>query len=112
MKEKVVLALWLMVGSAVPAFAVCPFNQNCLDNSYGAGSPYIPNGLNNPYSQYGSPDSNKSWNNPYPIYPQSLYDRQGNYRGSLSNNPYDPYSTSNPYGMYGSQYSPDSINNP
>jgi hypothetical protein len=69
-------------------------------------------GLNNPYSPYGSPYSNKSRNNPYATDAPKLYDGQGNYRGRLSANPYDPDSTSNPYGKYGSKYSPDSINNP
>jgi len=94
------------------AFAVCPYDQNCLNNPYGAGSPYKANGLKNPYSQYGSPYSNKSSTNPYATDAPKLYDSNGNYRGRLSNNPYEPDSTSNPYGRYGSPYSADSINNP
>ena len=66
-----------------------------------------------PYSQYGSPYSNKSWTNPDATDAPKLYDGQGNDRGRLSSNPYDPDSTSNPYGgRYGSKYSADSINNP
>ncbi len=94
------------------AFAVCPYDQNCLNNPYGAGSPYKANGLKNPYSQYGSPYSNKSATNPYATDAPKLYDSNGNYRGRLSNNPYDADSTSNPYGRYGNPYSADSINNP
>jgi len=94
------------------AINVNRYNPNSLANPYGAGSPYKPDGLMNPYSQYGSPYSNKSWRNPYATDAPKLYDSQGNYRGKLSTNPYDPESTSNPYGRYGSKYSPDSINNP
>ena len=94
------------------AFAVCPYDPNCINNPYGAGSPYKADGLKNPYSQYGSPYSNKSWTNPYATDAPKLYDSNGNYRGKLSANPYDPDSTSNPNGRYGSQFSSDSINNP
>jgi hypothetical protein len=52
----------LVSGSAI---AACPYDTNCLDNPYGAGSPYKSDGLMNPYSQYGSKYSNKSWTNPY-----------------------------------------------
>jgi hypothetical protein len=90
----------------------CPYDPRCLNNPYGAGSQYKADGLNNPYSQYGSPYSNKSHTNPYATDAPKLYDNQGNYRGRLSNNPYDAESTSNPYGRYGSPYSPESINNP
>jgi len=90
----------------------CPYDQRCLNNPYGAGSPYAPNGINNPYSTYGSRYSNRSANNPYATDAPKLYDENGQYRGRLSANPYDPDSTSNPYGRYGSRYSPDSINNP
>ncbi len=66
----------------------------------------------NPYSEYGSRYSNKSWTNPHATDAPKIYDQQGNYRGRLSTNPYDQDSVSNPYGRYGSQYSPDSLNNP
>jgi hypothetical protein len=88
------------------------YDPNSLANPYGAGSPYKADGLMNPYSQYGSPYSNKSWRNPYATDAPKLYDSQGKYHGRLSTNPYDADSTSNPYGRYGSKYSPDSINNP
>ena len=94
------------------SFAACPYDLNCLDNPYGAGSRYKSDGLMNPYSEYGSRYSNKSWNNPYATDAPRLYDQQGNYRGRLSTNPYDPDSISNPYGRYGSRYSTDSLNNP
>ena len=73
---------------------------------------YATIGLMNPYSQYGSPYSNKSWRNPYATDAPNLYDGQRNYWGSMSTNPYDPDSVSNPYGRYGNPYSADSINNP
>lgn len=115
MQKKGIFSIIVVVIAIVmpcTAFAMCPYNANCLDNPYGAGSPYKPNGLMNPYSQYGSPYSNKSWTNPYATNAPKLYDSQGNYLGRLSTNPYAPDSISNPYGKYGSPYSPDSINNP
>ncbi|MFZ3322734.1 MAG: hypothetical protein WA190_10205 [Usitatibacter sp.] len=105
-------ALILSLASVCAIAQTCPYDSRCLNNPYGAGSPYKPDGLNNPYSQYGSPYSNKSANNPYATDAPKIYDSQGKYHGKLSTNPYDPDSTSNPYGRYGSQYSPDSINNP
>lgn len=107
-------ALSVLLAAAIPGTvsAVCPYDTNCVNNPYGAGSPYKSDGLMNPYSQYGSRYSNKSWTNPYAIDAPKLYDSQGNYHGRLSTNPYAPDSTSNPYGQYGSKYSPSSINNP
>ncbi len=103
--------LWAII--SLPAYAqTCPYDPRCIDNPYGAGSTYKPDGLNNPYSQYGSQYSNKSHTNPYATDAPKLYDQNGNYRGRLSSNPYDPDSTSNPHGRYGSRYSPESINNP
>ena len=88
------------------------YDPDSLANPYGAGSPYKTDGLMNPYSEYGSKYSSKSWTNPYATNTPKLYDSQGNYRGKLSTNRYDPDSVSNPYGRYGNPYSPDSINNP
>jgi len=88
--------------------ASCPYDPECIDNPYGAGSPYKTDGLMKPYSEYG----NKSWNNPYATDTPKIYDSEGNYRGRFSSNPYLPDSISNPYGQYGSEYSSDSINNP
>lgn len=97
---------------ATSAAAQCPYGPNCLSNPYGAGNPYLSDGLMNPYSPNGSPYSNNSWTNPYATNAPKLYDQQGNYRGELSSNPYASDSVSNPYGQYGNPYSPDSINNP
>ena len=105
------LGLAVLLGSGV-ATAACPYDVNCINNPYGAGSPYKADGLKNPYSSKGSPYSNKSWTNPYATDAPKLYDQNGNYKGKLSTNPYDPDSVSNPYGQYGSPYSPNSINNP
>lgn len=112
MHTKLSLLFLLALGFPGVVLAFCPYDPNCLDNPYGAGSPYKPGGLMNPYSQNGSPYSNKSWTNPYATDAPKLYDRQGQYRGKLSANPFHPDSTSNPYGRYGSPYSPDSLNNP
>jgi hypothetical protein len=108
----VAVASLVLLLKATPAMAVCPYDFDCLNNPYGAGSPYAPNGLMNPYSQYGSPYSNNSWTNPLATNPPQIYDQNGVYRGNLSTNQFDPNSVSNPYGRYGSPYSPDSINNP
>ncbi len=93
-------------------FAMCPYDANCLNNPYGAGSRYKSGGLMNPYSTNGSQYSNNSWTNPYATNAPKIVDSQGNYHGRLSANKYDPDSTSNPYGRYGSKYSSESINNP
>ena len=90
----------------------CPYDANCLNNPYGAGSTYRTDGFNNPYSVNGSPYSNTSPNTPYATKPPKLYDEDGNYLGLLSKNPYLPDSTSNPYGKYGNPNSLNSINNP
>lgn len=111
MRRLIIAALTTALTSTT-VLAQCPYGLNCLNNPYGAGSPYKANGLMNPYSQYGSPYSNKSWTNPYATNAPKLYDQNGNYRGRLSTNPYDLDSVSNPFGQYGSQFSPDSINNP
>lgn len=105
----------LFVCSAISSFAMaqtCPYDSRCLNNPYGAGSPYKANGLMNPYSQNGSTYSNKSWTNPYATNAPRIYDSQGNYRGRLSVNKYDPDSVSNPYGRFGNPYLPQSIKNP
>src|SRR5574338_329970 len=113
MKRTTVLIIGLLSTLAGVTHAQnCPYDPRCLNNPYGAGNRYKADGLNNPYSQYGSQYSNKSHTNPYATDAPKLYDNQGNYRGRLSANPYDPDSTSNPNGRYGSRYSPDSINNP
>jgi len=37
----------------------CPYDPRCSNNPYGAGNPYKPDGLMNPYSAYGSLYSNQ-----------------------------------------------------
>jgi len=100
------------MSSVTSVNAACPYDSDCLNNKYGAGNPYKPDGLMNPYSENGSRYSNKSWTNSYATDAPKIYDSQGNYRGKLSTNPYDPDSVSNQNGRYGNKYSPDSINNP
>lgn len=101
------LLLWLLLvplstsAKDLGELSANPYQQNFTANSYGAGSPFAPNGINNPYSPYGSPLSNQSARNPFATDAPRLYDQQGNYRGKLSANPYDPDSPSNPYRQYG-----------
>ena len=94
---------------AGPAFGICPYDLNCINNPYGAGNPYKVDGLMNPYSLYGSPYSNRSWTNPFATEPPKIYDREGNYRGRLSTNPFHPDSISNPFGRYGNPYSYENL---
>ncbi|MGA7546483.1 MAG: hypothetical protein WBW08_11785 [Methyloceanibacter sp.] len=96
-------ALFILI--AQPAYAICPNDHNCLDNSYGVGSPYKAEG------SYDSPYSNKPYSTDAPKIFSDEEDEEED-RDSLSRNPYDAYSTYNPYGEYGSPYSSDSINNP
>ncbi len=42
-----------------------PFNPDSTSNPFGAGSPFKSDGLNNPFSPYGSPFSNQSATNPF-----------------------------------------------
>ena len=112
---KLIFAAVSMFASLLSASALaqnCPYYPRCLNNPYGAGSPYKADGLMNPYSRNGSPYSNDSWTNPYATNAPKIYDQQGNYRGRLSSNPYDSESISNPYGRYGNPYSAESPNNP
>jgi hypothetical protein len=88
-----------------------PYAPDSMANPLGAGGPFKPDGINNPFSRYGSPYSNQSATNPFATDVLRLYDQQGNYRGKLSTNLYDPDSLSNPYGRYGSPYSSESLNN-
>jgi hypothetical protein len=75
-----------------------PFNHESTSNPFGVGGPFKSDGLNNPFSLYGSPFSYQSATNPFATDAPRMYDQQGNYRDKLSANPYDPDSTSNPYG--------------
>ena len=42
-----------------------PFDFDSSSNAFGKGSPFAPNGINNPFSPYGSPFSNTSATNPF-----------------------------------------------
>jgi hypothetical protein len=92
--RKIMLAA-LLLGCTAQASAICPWDANCLNNPYGAGSRYKADGLNNPYSQYGSKISNKSWNNPMATDAPKVYDAFGNYMGRLTTNRMDPDAISN-----------------
>ena len=94
------------------SFGVNRYSPYSLANPYGAGNPYRADGLLNPYSQYGSRYSNRSWRNPYATQAPQLLDSGGAYYGRFSTNRYNPDSISNPYGRYGNPYSPDSLRNP
>ncbi|MEI8574552.1 hypothetical protein J0667_21675 [Methylomonas sp. WH-1] len=83
-KKIFISTVFAAVGFPIMVSAECPYDPNCLDNPYGAGSPYKSDGLKNPYSEYGSPYSNKSHTNPYATDAPKLYDSEGNYRGRLS----------------------------
>lgn len=113
---KVLLVMLLSVtvvrAQQIGNYSANKYAPQSTSNQFGAGSSNNPNGINNPYGQYGSPYSNRSVNNPYATDAPKLYDQNGNYHGKLSSNPYDPDSTANPYGQYGSKFSSDSINNP
>jgi hypothetical protein len=58
-----------------------PYNPDSTSNPFGDGSPFKSDGLNNPFSPYGSPFSNQSATNPYATDAPRLYDQQGQYRG-------------------------------
>ncbi|MDF2756597.1 MAG: uncharacterized protein K0S94_2189, partial [Nitrospira sp.] len=63
-----------------------PYDPDSSSNAFGKGSPFAPNGINNPFSPYGSPLSNTSATNRFATDAPKLYDQQGNYRGKLSAN--------------------------
>jgi hypothetical protein len=59
------LLLFFLLGAA-PAWAedlgelsAHPFNPDSTANPFGAGSPFKSEGINNPFSPYGSPFSNQ-----------------------------------------------------
>ncbi len=118
--KRILLVTAMALGLAAPAAAqevdlgnlsANPYAPRSTANSFGAGSPFHPHSVKNPYGVYGSPYSPKSATNPYATRAPRLYDSQGNYRGRLSTNRYAPDSISNPYGRYGSRFSPESIHN-
>jgi len=113
--SRIVFLLVLLFGGTcfgqVGAWGVSPYDGQSLENPYGAGSRFRPDGLFNAYSRYGSRFSNESWSNPYATRPPQLWSG-GRYYGEFSVNPYRRDSVSNPYGRFGSPYSPQSIRNP
>ena len=42
-----------------------PYNPESTSNPFGAGNPFKSDGINNPFSPYGSPYSNQSATNPF-----------------------------------------------
>ena len=67
--------MWLLLLFLLDAAPVCaedlgelsvnPFNPASTSNPFGAGSPFKSDGINNPFSPYGSPFSNQSAMNPF-----------------------------------------------
>lgn len=105
------IAVGLLAGLfSAAVYAACPHDPACISNPHGAGNPYLADGIKNPYSQYGSPYSDKSVNNPFATDAPKLY-QDGEYRGRLSTNRFEADSISNPYGQYGNSFSPDSLHN-
>ena len=82
------------------------FNPESTSNPFGAGSPFKSDGLNNPFSPYGSPFGNQSATNPFATDAPRLYDQQGNYRGKLSTNPLDPDSAVTHWDVTGARSHP------
>ena len=78
-----------------------PYNPDSTSNPFGAGSPFKLDGINNPFSPYGSPFSNQSAKNPFATDAPRLYDQQGNYRGKLSANPVGLSGFSGSFGSFG-----------
>ena len=65
------------------------YSSNSIYNQYGRyGSPYNANSIFNKYGTYGSDYSDKSPFNQYANNAPGLYDRQGNFYGTLSINRY------------------------
>jgi len=65
------------------------YDLNSIYNEYGTyGSKYNAKSIFNPYGNYGSDYSSVSPFNAYASNPPGLYDRQGNFYGTLSVNRY------------------------
>ncbi|GHU12578.1 hypothetical protein FACS1894161_1120 [Spirochaetia bacterium] len=65
------------------------YSSNSIYNEYGNyGSPYNSKSIFNKYGDYGSDYSNSSPFNAYATNPPGLYDRNGNFYGTLSVNRY------------------------
>ena len=97
MKRKTLaIVLGVLASLSNTAFAVCPFDQNCLNNPYGSGNPYKADGLMNPFSGYGNSGSVLDNSNSYgALQKLGAESPIGNYRYG---NPYSPDSPGNPYG--------------
>lgn len=65
------------------------YNTRSIANPFGAGSPYDPASINNPYGTYGNPYSILSPFNPYTATPPRIV-RQGVNLGWLTKNSYLP----------------------
>jgi hypothetical protein len=64
------------------------YDSNSIYNEYGKGSKYNSNGIFNEYGQYGSDYSSLSPFNSYAYEAPGLYDKYGNFYGTLSVNKY------------------------
>jgi len=58
-----------------------PYNPDSTSNPYGAGSPFKLDGINNPFSPYGSPFSNQSATNPFATDAPRLFARLSGFSG-------------------------------
>jgi hypothetical protein len=64
------------------------YDSNSIYNEYGKGSKYNSNGIFNEYGKYGSDYSSLSPFNSYASKAPGLYDKYGNFYGTLSVNEY------------------------
>jgi hypothetical protein len=72
----IVLAAGISWAEDLGNLSANPFDVESSSNSFGKGSPFAPNGINNPFSPYGSPFSPKSATNPFATDAPRLYDQQ------------------------------------
>jgi hypothetical protein len=76
------------------------YSSNSIYNEYGNyGSKYSPTSIFNKYGNYGSDYSNLSPFNRYASNPPGLYDRRGNFYGTLSINRYASGVTNETYNL-------------
>ena len=76
------------------------YSSNSIYNEYGNyGSKYSSTSIFNKYGNYGSDYSNKSPFNSYASNPPGLYDRRGNFYGTLSINRYARGVTNESYNL-------------
>ena len=83
--------LLLLSLGAAPAWAedlgelsANPYNPDSTSNPFVAGSPFKSDGINNPFSPYGSPFSNQSATNPFATDAPRLLVRLSGSSGSFS----------------------------